>query len=327
MGPTSSRPIDLGVAVPLDLASVPQARSFYEAANDLGYTSYWSGEVDGADGFSPLTLGASILPEARFGTSIVSPLIRGPALLAMQAAAMAAAAPGRFALGIGPGSEVIVNHWNAAPFDRPYQRIRDCIDFLQIALAGDRVDVDFETFTVRGFRLSLVPDPAPAILVAALRPAMLRLGAQRGNGVILNWVSPDDVVTSVEAAGAPCEVACRIYVCPGRERDEIASAARRLLGVYLNVDAYAAHHAWLGRSDVLADVWNAWRSGDRRSASAAVTDDIIDEFFVYGSPEQCRTRLREYLDAGVTTPIITPFPMVANPIAALELLDAARLFD
>ena len=95
---------------------------------------------------------------------------------------------------------------------------------------------------------------------------MLRLGANAAQGVILNWVSPDDVAASVTAAGAPCEVASRIYVSPGRSRDDIAHATRRLLGVYLNVDAYAAHHKWLGRSDVLGDVWGRGRPETARPA-------------------------------------------------------------
>lgn len=319
--PETGRPdIDLGLAIPLDMASPAVARAFFESADELGYTSFWSGEIDGADGFTPLVLGASILPNARFGTSIVSPLIRGAALLAQQAASMATAAPGRFALGIGPGSSTIVEGWNDAQFDRPYHRIRDSLAFLNAAFTGERVDVEYETLSVHGFRLSLVPDPPPPILVAALRPAMLRLGANAGQGVILNWVSPDDVVESVTAAGAPCEVASRIYVSPGSSRDDIASAARRLLGVYLNVDAYAAHHEWLGRSDALGDVWGAWRAGDRRAASAAVPDEVIDDLFVYGSPEQCRARIAEYIAAGVTTPIITPFPMVGDPMPVLNSL-------
>jgi probable F420-dependent oxidoreductase len=321
----AGRSFDLGLSLPLDLASFEDGRALYEAADDLGYTSYWSGEIDGADGFTPLLIGASLLPEARFGTSIISPMTRGPALLAMQAASLARVTGGRFALGIGPGSATIVEKWNGVPFEQPYASTADTITFLHAAFSGERVDLDLETLSVHGFRLSMVPDPPPRILVAALRPAMLRLGASEADGVILNWVSPADVAASVAAAGESCEVACRIYVCPGRSRDEIASAARRLLGVYLNVDAYAAHHEWLGRGPLLGDVWEAWRTGDRRAAAAAVPDQVIDELFVCGTPQQCRDRLAEYLDAGVTTPIVTVFPMVGDITASLRELDAARV--
>ena len=55
----------------------------------------------------------------RLGTGIVGVFQRGPALLAMEAAALAEASGGRFALGIGSSSNVIVERWNGIPFERP----------------------------------------------------------------------------------------------------------------------------------------------------------------------------------------------------------------
>src|SRR5207245_2596405 len=83
---------------------------------------------------------------------------RGPALLAMNAATCASLAPGRFVMGIGTSSPVIVEDWNGLELARPYQRARDTLRFLRAALAGEKVSGGFETFKVRGFRL----DPPPA---------------------------------------------------------------------------------------------------------------------------------------------------------------------
>src|SRR6476660_3196782 len=106
---------------------------------------------------------------------------------------MCQAAPGRFALGIGTSSNVIVERWNGMTFDKPYQRVRDTIRFLRAALTGDKVSETYETFAVNGFRLGMVPPEPPPILVAALRSGMLKLAGKEADGAIINWLSPDDV--------------------------------------------------------------------------------------------------------------------------------------
>src|SRR4029077_20283573 len=92
-------------------------------------------------------------------------------------ATMAALAPGRFVLGIGTSSPVIVEAWNGIELARPYQRARDTLLFRRAALAGEKVSADYESFAISGFRLDPPPATPPALALAALRPGMVRLGA------------------------------------------------------------------------------------------------------------------------------------------------------
>src|SRR6266542_782431 len=161
-GPVSGQPAPgaggrWGVTLPLDGVALPAHRELVEELPALGYADVWSAEVSGADAFTPLALAAAWSPALRLGTAIAPAATRGPALLAMSAAAMAEAAPGRFALGIGASSQTIVEQWNAASFEQPFRRTRDTLRFVRRALAGERIDEAFDTFTVRGFRLTRVP--------------------------------------------------------------------------------------------------------------------------------------------------------------------------
>ena len=101
---------------------------------DLGYTDIWSAEADGADAFTPLALAAAWEPRLRLGTAIVPAYTRSPACLAQCVASLADAAPGRFAIGIGSSSNVIVERWNGVPFVEPYKKVRDVVRFLRDAL-------------------------------------------------------------------------------------------------------------------------------------------------------------------------------------------------
>ena len=190
MASTSPR---YGITIPFDGLALSDHQDRFRELVDLGYTDAWSTEANGTDAFTPLALAAAWAPELRLGCAIVPSFTRAPAIMAQSVAAMAEAAPGRFAFGIGTSSDVIVERWNGIPFEDPYGRTRDMVRFLKQALTGEKVDMACDSFTVKGFRLGRRPEVVPPILVAALRTGMLRLAGRDGDGAIINWLSADDV--------------------------------------------------------------------------------------------------------------------------------------
>jgi probable F420-dependent oxidoreductase len=277
-----------GMTIPLGGVPLADHAAVYQALGEAGFTDLWSSEVAGTDAFTPLALASAWAPRMRLGTAIAPVFTRGPGLLAMTAAALAEAAPGRFQLGIGASSPVVVGDWNAVEFTEPYARSRDMLRFLKSALAGELVDQEYETFAVRRFRLERPPADPPQILLAALRPGMLRLAAAEADGVILNWLAASDVATALAettTAGTGFEVATRIFVCPTDDDAYARTIGRRLIAAYLTVPAYAAFHRWLGRADTLSPMWQAWSAGNRKAAVAAIPDDVVDALVIHGTPD------------------------------------------
>lgn len=298
------------LSVPVDGFTLPELAELAREAERLGYTDAWSYEVDGADGFTPLAVIAQA-SGLRVGTAISNVYTRGPATLASTAAGLAELAPGRFVLGIGSGSQVIVESWNGDRFVRPATRVREMAQVLRAALAGERVVFKGETLAVDGFRLARVPPKPVPIYIAALRPGMLRVAGEVGDGVILNWGSPDDVPKSVavvrEAARKAgrdpeaIEVTARLFINvdpPGPEPD---LAVRRHIAAYLNVPVYRAYQEWLGRTEALAPMWSAWAAGDRKGAVAAIPERVVDELIGRGSLADIAARVRRYMAAGLDT--------------------------
>ena len=297
-----------GMTIPMAGVPLSEHKEWFREMVDLGYTDLWSSEAGGHDGFTPLALAAAWAPEFRLGIAIIPAYTRGPALLAMSVASLADAAPGRFVMGIGTSSNVIVERWNGIPFEQPYARVRDTVKFLRKALTGEKVDEEYETFTVKGYRLQM---PAlaqqPPILVGALRQGMLKLAGRLGDGAILNWLSAEDVKTVapfVHAGGEGKEIVARLFVVPTADRAVARAVARRAIAAYLTVPVYAAFHEWLGRSDLLAGLWAHWKAGDRKAALEAIPDEVVDDLVIHGSPEDCREHIERYRAAGVTTPAL-----------------------
>ncbi len=302
-----------GMTVPFDGPLHTQADRFRELV-DLGYTDAWSAEADGHDGFTPLALASVWAPELRLGTAIIPVFTRGPACLAQSVGSLAQAAPGRFAIGLGTSSDVIVERWNGIPFEEPYEKMRDMVRFLRAALEGEKVKEDYDTFSVKGFRLGARPPEPVPILVAALRSGMLRLAGREGDGAIINWLSADDVTTVAPIVhgaapdGAEREIVARIFCAPIDDPETVYGAAKFAIAAYLNVPVYRKFHEWLGRGEQLQGMWDKWADGDRQSALEAIPNSLVDELIVHGPPEKCREHIQRYIDNGVTTPALMPLP-------------------
>ncbi len=322
----------LAISVPLDGYTLPEHADLAREAERLGYTDAWSFEVDGVDAFAPLAV-VGMATRLRLGTAIANVFTRGPGTLAITAAGLAEIAPGRFCLGIGAGSSVIVEAWNGARFAKPATRVREMATFLRQALAGERVVFAGQTFQVDGFRLSRPPAAPVPIHVAALRPGMLRVAGEVGDGVILNWLAPDDVATCVKvardaaaAAGrdpAAIEVSARLFIHidpPGPAAEQVA---RRHIAAYLNVPVYRAYHEWLGRTGALAGMWAAWERGDRKGALAAIPSDVVDALITRGTMADIRARVRQYLDAGLDTAFLSLWSAETDAVKKREAMRAA----
>lgn len=322
------------LSVPLEGFTLAEHAGIVREAERLGYTDAWSFEVDGVDCFSPLAV-AGLATGLRVGTAIANVFSRGPATLALSAAGLAEIAPGRFCLGIGAGSQPIVEAWNGGRFVRPATRVREAAQVLRQALAGERVVFRGKALAVEGFRLSRPPSEPVPIYVAALREGMLRVAGEVGDGVILNWLAPEDVPKSVaivrEAAARAgrdpraIEVTARLFVHldpPGPAAD---LAVRRHIAAYLNVPVYRAFHEWLGRRAVLGPMWEAWERGDRKGALAAIPDEVVGGLVLRGTPAEIRSRVGRYLDAGLDTAFLSFLSAEADPARKRGiLLDALR---
>jgi probable F420-dependent oxidoreductase len=313
----------VGIGFPFERGALAAQAARLPELCARGYTDVWTQETARFDAFGPALVAALAAPGARIGTCVAGVFARGPGLLALQAAALADLAPGRCVVGIGSSSPEIVEGWNAARFERPVERVRDTLSFLRRALAGERIDAEFASFALRGFRLEQPPAEPPPLYAAALRPRMLRLAAREADGICLALLGPDDVprvLAEARAAGEVRDVVLGIPVCPTRDAGRVRAAARALLARYLSLPTYARFHAWLGREDALTPVWRALRAGDRRAAEAAVPDALVDALFVHGPLEACREQLARFTAAGVTTPVLSIWSWDGDPFSALSAL-------
>jgi probable F420-dependent oxidoreductase len=302
-----------GLTVPLTGVGLADQADLFRRAEAAGYTDLWTGETNGPDGFTPLALASAWTERVRLGTGVVGVMQRGRALLAQEAAAVADASSGRFALGIGASSDRIVEGWNGMPFEKPLSRMSETIDFLRTALAGERGD--------GGFKLERAPAAPIPIIVAALRGKMLRLAVEKGDGAFTNFLplaGLPKVTEQLDGAPEGFELLCRFFCIPG-EREQVEPLARFMFSSYITVPVYEAFYRWLGYGERIDEMVAAWNAKDRQRAAELADWELIEEMFIFGSPEQMRERLQAFVEGGITLPVITP---ITTPERLGELIDA-----
>src|SRR5262249_38449433 len=126
------------MTIPFEGVSLRELGALAQRAEAAGYEGLWSAESTHYDGFPPLAVAAEHTERVRLVTGIVNVFTRGPALLAQSAASLADVSGGRFVLGLGASSNVIVEQWNAIPFRRPLAKVEETVAYLRAVLAGGR---------------------------------------------------------------------------------------------------------------------------------------------------------------------------------------------
>jgi probable F420-dependent oxidoreductase len=299
-------------------------------AEALGFESTWIAETGGPDPFVLAGAVAQSTTRLRIGLAVSPVFFRTPATIAAAAGTVAQLAPGRFVLGLGSSSHAMVENWHGLPFEKPLTRVRETVTVVRAMLAGEKSAFSGRTLRTKGFRL-LVPPPAPVpIYVGALRPAMLMLAGEIGDGVIVNLFPPEalprmlgHVAAGARGAGrdpAALECVCRHQVLVTDDVDGARALFRAGLTGYFATPVYNAFLAWYGFEEEAALIAKGFATGDRTLTRRGMSDRVVDSIGIFGSADACRARVAEYAAAGVTTAIISPLTL--DPTAVARTIEA-----
>jgi probable F420-dependent oxidoreductase len=325
----TSLPVRWAISLPVP-PDVGTSVALAERAAAIGYESAWLADTSAYD---PFVLAAALVPRVpsmRIGIAVAPAYNRTPVVFASMSGTLAQMMPGRFVLGIGCSSETIVDRWNGVPFEKPLQRVRETVTLVRSMLRGEKTGFRGDTVRSDGFRLlALPPEPVP-IYVGALKPPMLRVAGEVGDGVIVNLFPAEALprmIAEVEAGAAKAgkdtaaiEVVCRFQVCVTDEPARARAFLRRAMAGYFTTSVYNAFAEWCGFAEEARAMRDAWSRRDRAATEAAFTDEMIDRIAVIGDPETCREKLEGFLAAGVTTPVIHPF--LPSPDEAWKTIEA-----
>jgi len=282
----------LGVWAALDANTPDESVAFAQRLEAWGYSALWIPEAVGIDPFCTLAYLAAHTERLVLATGIANLYARDPMTLKAIHKTMASLAPGRFVLGIGVSHPHLVDRIRGHEYKKPVPTMREYLDAMEKAL-----------FLARG------PEEEAPIVLAALRPLMLKLAATRTRGAHTYLVNPEHTRRARERMGPEAWLCAEQKVLLEADAAKARAIAREAMKVYLRAPNYQNNLRELGFDD--AD----W-------ADATASDRLADAIVAWGDESALRERIQAHHDAGATHVCIQPLRADGGVGADLRVLEA-----
>ncbi len=292
-------------------------------AQDNGFPDAWFSDSGAPDSLTQVAAIAHHTENIRIGVAVTPVYTRSPAVLAASANVLAQVLPGRFVMGLGSSSQTIMGQWNGIALDKPLTRVKETTVMVRSMLRGEKSDFDLDTLYSRGYRQAPLENPPP-VYVGALRPKMIEMAAEFGDGVIFNlWPRSalpkmmEHVKIGAERAGKnwqEVEVVNRAMVLATDDKAAGRDLFRAAFAPYYATPVYNKFLAWAGYDAAAATITEGWAAKDREKTTGALTDDLIDEIAIIGTEEEIQERIRADAAGGVHTHIIAPIAASAEDV-------------
>ena len=297
---------------------------YTQEADKLGVDQAWSAEAWGMDAIVPLAYLAAKTEKIKLGTGILQISSRVPSMMAMTAQSLDTVSKGRFILGLGVSGPQVVEGLHGASFAKPLSRLRECVEILRIALAGEKIAFEGEHYLLprpggegKAIRLSQPPRPELPIYLATLGPKSLQMTGELANGWLGTCFLPeqasvflDDLSTGTKKAGRSLndiDIQAGGYFEISDDVDGLINKLRPGMAFTLGAmgsaktNFYNDAYCRAGYEDVAKEVQGLWVAGNRDEAIRQVPDELITMSNFIGTQSMVEERLEAFKAAGVNT--------------------------
>jgi 5,10-methylenetetrahydromethanopterin reductase len=244
---------------------------------------------------------------------------------------MAAYAATTDRIGIGSGIKLGIGAWwdplaqkVGIERRRPFAVMREVVEATRRLIAMEHVTYEGEYVHLDGVEIDVVhgdrsPRDVP-IYLGATGMKMMELAGEIGDGVLLNYlVGPryneaamEHLAVGAARAGRRVEDIDRpqLVVCSLDDDRAVAlDRARELVTQYLGQQPHIGKASGVDEG-LLASIREVltWPAGPEeiRAAMELVPDEVVQMVAAAGTADECRAKVREFVDAGCTCPVLYP---------------------
>ena len=307
-----------------DKHPIREGMEYARFAEEHGFEAVWQAESRLVrEATVPMAAYAAVTERIKVGSGVVNNWTRNVGLLAATFSTLDDLAPGRILLGIGAWWDPLASKVGIER-RRPLQAMRETVQVVRQLLAMERVTFHGEFVHLTDVEIDIVhgdrsPKDVP-IYVGATGMKMMELAGEIGDGAVLNYmVGPS---YNRQAMAALAEGAARagrsmedidrpqLVVCSlDEDRDMALDRARELLTQYLGQQPHIMKASGVdpGLIEEIGKVLT-WPAGPEEihRAMKLVPDEAVQLITASGTPDECRAKVREYVEAGATCPILYP---------------------
>jgi 5,10-methylenetetrahydromethanopterin reductase len=325
-----------------DKHPIREGMGYVRSAEARGFEAVWQAESRLVrEATVPMAAFAATTERIKVGSGVVNNWTRNAGLMAATFVTLDDLAPGRVLLGLGAWWEPLASKVGVKR-ERPLRAMREYVEVVRRLIAMENVTFHGEFVDVEDIQIDIVhgdrsPRSVP-IYLGATGMKMMELAGEIADGALLNYlVGPAYNATAMEHLAAGAARAGRtveeidrpqLVVCSLDEDRSVAlDRARELVTQYLGQQPHIMKASGVDPS-LLEEIGKVltWPAGPEEihEAMRMVPDDVVQMITASGTPEECRAKVREYIDAGCTCPVLYPLgDDVEAMIDAFAVDDAA----
>jgi 5,10-methylenetetrahydromethanopterin reductase len=307
-----------------DAHPLQDAIKYVQYAEQRGFEAVWQAESRLVrDAIVPMAAFAATTSKIKIGSGVINNWTRNAAVIAATFLTLDDLAPDRIICGIGAWWDPLAKK---VGIDRskPLLAMREVCTVVRDLLARKRVSFRGEFVHLDDIELDVVHGRKEArnvpIYIGATGPQMMALTGEIADGAVLNYlVSPayntgalEQLEIGAKKAGRRLEDIDRpqLVVCSvDNDRKKALDGARKLVTQYLGQQPHIMKASGV-RQELLDDIAQVltWPATEEQilEAMRLVPDDVVQLITASGTAEEVKAKVREYVAAGATCPILYP---------------------
>jgi 5,10-methylenetetrahydromethanopterin reductase len=297
--------------------SVQEMIELAQLADDRGLESIWMS--DHLCFRDSLTTSMALLAKTskiQIAPAPMSPYSRHPIISAMSIATMEEFAPGRVIASPGTGNAAALKEAGMES-PRPLKTMREYVEILRRFLAGETVNYRGEMFQINGAKMGFYPSRPIKMYLTAVRPRMLQLAGEIGDGVLLSAGCAPAYIAQCSAevrkgaehggkSASQCEMAGFVTTAVGDDPREAIESSKMFLA-YIFRNKHHAENIRMGGGRVDQEALAAAvGKRDWQAAKKFISDEVVHAHSISGTPGECQKQLESFIRGGLNLPILLP---------------------
>ena len=280
------------------------------AAEAADLDSVWSIEYYNRNAFVRLAAFAAHTRRIRVGSHVNVAFARAPLLTATGAADLHELSGGRFVLGLGTSTKRMNEDWYGLPFEHPAPRLAELVRLVRALMAHREGPFGFDGRFYRAhlghYERHRTQASEPPIYTAGVNPRMVRVAGEVADGFAghtiatapyLRQVALPALEDGARRAGRTLDgftVSSQIITAISDDPAEARREAALQVAFYATVRSYDVIMDVHGFQEEARRIREAFRRGDAEAMAAAVSDAMLGEMAIYGTPSTVREQLERY---------------------------------
>jgi 5,10-methylenetetrahydromethanopterin reductase len=276
--------------------------------------SLWVPESWGKEAFSTLGAISQVTTKVKLGTSIINIYSRTPATIAMGAISIDNLSNNRMIIGLGASTSTIVENLHGIEYKNPLIRMKEYIQSLRLLIKSqNKTNYDGKIVKIKDFKILEKSRTEIPIHIAAVNKKVIELGLKYADGILF-YLRPlnelGSVLSDIKNKSKSNTSLVLITSVSNTEPQKAKERVAKTLAFYISVGK--VYLDFLLKTDYKIEVEKIYRDYHNHGLERAIENistNMLDDFVVYGTINDCNNQIKRFIDMGIDLPILQLNPI------------------